>query len=123
MNRRIPILTITLILLLMVVGCSNLEKQFLGKWNYDMGGGSLGMYYIFEKKGVLKAQTALGEQNGKPELDYGTYKIIDEDTMILTDTTGVKSEYTYLFEEDGTKLTISDADYIMSFTKVATPEN
>ncbi len=123
MKRAVAILLLVMMLLLAVMGCSSRETPFLGKWNYDMGGGTLGMYYIFEKKGVLKAQTVVGEQNGKPELDYGSYKVVDEDTMMLTDTTGVKSEYTYLFEEDGTKLTISDAEYIMSFTKVATPEN
>ncbi len=122
MKRAVSVILVGMIVLFMTVGCANREEPFLGKWNYDMGDGSLGMYYIFEKKGVLKAQTVIGEQNGKPELDYGTYKVIDDDTIVLTDTMGVKSEYTYLFEEDGTRLTMSDADYISSFTKVTEPE-
>lgn len=119
MKRRIPVLLVVLILLLTVIGCSSRAKPFLGKWSYDYGERGLGMYYIFEEKGVLKAQTVIGEQNGKPELDYGTYKVVDEDTIRMTDTLGEEKESSYVFSEDGKQLTISDDEYIMSFTKVS----
>jgi len=118
MKRAVSVLLLLGLLLSMVSGCSNLSKPFLGKWSYDYGEDGLGMYYIFEKKGVLKAQTLIGEAEGKPELDYGSYRVADEDTIFMTDMLGEEKEYTYEFAKNGTKLTISDADYIMSFTKV-----
>lgn len=122
MKRTVSAFLVIVLMLLTVAGCANREAPFLGKWSYEVNGESLGMYYIFEEKGVLKAQTLIGEQTGKPVLDYGSYKVIDDDTIVLTDTMGVKNEYTYLFEKDGTNLTMSDAEYIMSFTKVTEPE-
>ncbi|HOP10663.1 MAG TPA: hypothetical protein PK629_04130 [Oscillospiraceae bacterium] len=124
MKRTISALLLVMVLVLVLVfsGCSNLAEPFLGKWSYDYADSGLGMYYIFEKKGVLKAQTLISEAEGRPALDYGTYKVVDEDTILMTDTFGEEKEYTYEFAKNGTKLTISDADYIMGFTKVEPEE-
>ncbi len=118
MRRSVSVLLLAAVLILTAAGCASREKPFLGKWSYDFGGGNLGMYYIFEEKGVLKAQTLLGEANGKPALDFGAYKVVDGGTILLTDTLGEEKEYAYVFTGDGTNLTISDEEYIMSFTKV-----
>jgi len=117
MKRTVSAFVLVLVLILAVCGCSNRATPFLGKWNYDLAEGGLGMYYHFEKKGVLKAQTLLGEAEGKPELSMGTYKVVDEDTIILTDTMGLEEEYTYEFTKNGTKLTMTGEEYIMIFTK------
>ncbi|HNX14126.1 MAG TPA: hypothetical protein PK854_02785 [Oscillospiraceae bacterium] len=117
MKRKVSILLAVLLVALSAAGCSSLTKPFLGKWSDDFGG-ELGVYYIFKGKGIMKATTSLGELSGKPELDFGTYEVIDEDTIQMTDILGEKKEYTYAFAEDGNKLTMSDEEYIMSFTKV-----
>lgn len=117
MRRVVSVILLIVIFGLALTGCSSLAKSFLGKWDYDFVE-SGGFYYIFEEKGVLRSQTHLGEAMNKPLLDMGTYEVVDEDTILLTDTFGVEKEYTYVFEKDGTNLTISDAEYIMSFTKV-----
>ncbi|NCB44751.1 MAG: hypothetical protein EOM59_19340 [Clostridia bacterium] len=122
MRRIVSVLLLMVVFVLAVSGCSSRAKPFLGKWDYDFAE-SGGFYYIFEEKGVLKSQTHLGESMNKPLLDMGTYKVVDEDTILMTDIFGEEKEYTYTFEKDETKLTISDADYIMSFTKVEEPEN
>jgi len=51
------------------------------------------MYYVFEEQGILKAQTLFGEQSGKPALDYGNYKVVDDDTIRMTDTLVEEKEF------------------------------
>ncbi len=117
MRRAVWVILILAVSVLAASGCSGRAEPFLGKWDYDYAENG-GFYYFFEEKGVLKSQTHLGEAMDKAVLDMGSYRVVDGDTLRITDIFGEKRKYTYEFKEDGQRLTISDDEYIMSFTKV-----
>lgn len=127
MKRMVSILLLTAILLLSIMGCTSRETAFLGKWDCETANKDMGWYFIFEKKGVLKMLDYFEEEQGYPAEVFGTYKIVDDDIMVIDDIAHDKTEWTYKFTKNGTRLTMSLTDppysYLVHvFTKVETED-